>query len=81
MKKVTKIGFMIFAVGLILLFFYGIYEGFQKISLEKLDFLGTSILIITLIGLGILFISIIFEQQEGKKKMKNEIKKEDLEPW
>ncbi len=80
MKKVTKIGFMIFAVGLILLFFYGIYEGFQKISLEKLDFLGTSILIITLIGLGILFISIIFEQQEGKKKMKNEIKKEDLEP-
>lgn len=80
MKKVTKIGFGIFVVGLILLLFYGLYEGFQKISLERLDLLGTSIVIITLIGLGLLFVSIIFEQQEGKKKMKNEIKKEDLEP-
>ncbi len=80
MKKGTKIGFGIFVVGLTLLLFYGLYEGFQKISLERLDLLGTSIVIITLIGLGILFISIIFEQQEGKKKMKNEIKNEDLEP-
>lgn len=81
MKKGTLIGFAIFVLGLVLLLIYGFYQGFQGISLKDIDVLGTSLVITTLIGLLILFISIIFEQQEGKNKMKEEIKKEDLEPW
>jgi len=80
MNKGTKIGMSIFVVGLIMFFLYGFYQGFQRISLENIDYFGTSILIIILLGIVVLFISVLIEQQEDKKKMKNEIKKEDLEP-
>jgi len=80
MNNGTKIGLVMFVIGLIMFFLYGIYQGFQKISLENIDYFGTSILIIILTGLAVLFISVLIEQQEDKKKMKNEIKKEDFEP-
>jgi hypothetical protein len=33
-----------------------------------------------IIGLLLLFITILIEQQQGKRKMRKDIKKEDLEP-
>jgi len=80
MNNGSKAGFAIFVVGLILLLGYGFFQGIQEISLESLDTIGIILFVITIIGLIILFISILAEQQEGKKKMKEEIKKEDLEP-
>ena len=80
MKNGKCIGMAIFVVGLLIIVGYGLYEGFQKISFEDLNLIVASGFIITIIGLFVLFISIIFEQQEGKKKMNKEISKEDLEP-
>ena len=80
MNNGTKAGFVIFVAGLVLLLGYGFYSGLQNISIESIDTIGLILLVLTIVGLLILFISIILEQQEGKKKMKNEIKKEDLEP-
>lgn len=80
MKKGTATGMIIFVTGLIIVLLYGIYEGFQNINFEELNIVVTTGFIILVAGLIILFVSIIFEQREGTKKMKNEIKKEDLEP-
>lgn len=74
------IGMIIFITGIILLLVYGLYKGFQNLNFEELDTVITIGILTIIAGLLILFISIIFEQQEGKKKMKKEIKKEDLEP-
>lgn len=80
MKNSKLIGMIIFVLGILILLGYGLYEGFQNISLEELDLVISSGVLAIIVGLVILFISIVFEQQEGKKKMKDEIKKEDLEP-
>ncbi len=80
MKKTTKFGMMIFVIGVVIVLLYGLYEGFQNINFEELRIVPTFGFIVLIAGLVILFISIVFEQREGVKKMKNEIKKEDLEP-
>lgn len=73
-------GMIIFVVGIIILLGYGLYQGFENLSLENIDAIIAIGVIVIILGLIILFISILKEQQEGKKKMKEEIKKEDLEP-
>ena len=80
MKNGKIIGMAIFVFGLILLVGYSLYQGFKKISLEKIDIIVATSISAIIIGLIILFVSIIIEQQKGKQKMKEEIKKEDLEP-
>jgi len=80
MNNGKTIGMAIFVLGIIILFAYGIYKGFENLSLEEIDFIIASGIIAIIIGILILFISIIIEQQKGKEKIKNEIKKEDLEP-
>jgi len=80
MKNGKAIGMIIFVAGIIILLGYGLYQGFENLSLEEIDAVIALGFIAIIIGLIILFITIIFEQQEGKKKMKEEIKKEDLEP-
>ena len=80
MNNGKNIGMAIIVAGIIILIVYGLYEGFQEINLEEINVItaiGTGAIII---GLLILFISIIIEQQQGKQKIKKEIKKEDLEP-
>jgi len=80
MKKSKAVGMAIFVLGLIILIGYGLYQGFQEINFEELDVIISIGFVAIILGLIILFISIILEQQEGKKKVKKEIKKEDLEP-
>ena len=80
MKNGKVIGMTMFVCGLILLIGYGLYQGFQNISLENIDIIIAISTIVIILGLIILFASILMEQQKGKKKMKDEIKKEDLEP-
>jgi len=80
MKNGKTIGMILFVAGIIILLGYGLYQGFEKLSLENIDAVIAIGVVAIIIGLIVLFISIVIEQQEGKKKMKEEIKKEDLEP-
>ncbi len=78
MNNGKKIGMALFVLGLLILIIYGFYQGFQNIKeIDLVIALGSGIL---LIGLVTLFASIIIEQRQGTKKMKEEISKEDLEP-
>ena len=80
MNKGKTAGMTIFVLGLIIIIGYGLYQGFEKLSLEEIDWIIATGVIAIVLGLIILFASIIVEQQKGKKKMREEIKKEDLEP-
>jgi len=80
MSNGKAVGMIIFVVGILIIIGYGLYQGFENLSLEEIDAVITIGVVAIVIGLIVLFISIIIEQQEGKKKMKEEIKKEDLEP-
>ena len=80
MSNGKTVGMIIFVVGILIIIGYGLYQGFENLSLEEIDAVIAIGVVAIVIGLIVLFISIIIEQQEGKKKMKEEIKKEDLEP-
>ena len=80
MNNGKTIGMAIFVLGLIIIIGYGLYQGFDNINFEEIDWVIAIGVITIFIGLIVLFSSIVMEQQKGKKKMKEEIKKEDLEP-
>ena len=78
MNNGKKIGMALFVLGLLILIIYGFYQGFQNIKeIDLVIGLGSGFL---LIGLVTLFASILIEQRQGTKKMKEEISREDLEP-
>jgi len=76
--KIT--GMSLFVCGLIILLAYGLYQDFKSLNLEEIDIVIGIGVAAVIVGLLILFVSIVIEQQKDKKKMKEEIKKEDLEP-
>ena len=80
MNEGKKIGMVIFVAGIVILLGYGLYKGFENITLEEIDVVVAIGTVAIVLGLLVLFVSIVMEQQKGKKKMKEEIKKEDLEP-
>jgi len=80
MANGKTVGMIIFVAGIIILVGYGIWQGFEKLSLENIDVIVAIGVGAIIVGLIVLFISIVIEQQKGKRKMKEEIKKEDLEP-
>ena len=81
MSNGKTIGMALFVAGIIILIGYGLYQGFENLSLENIDAVIAIGVIAIVLGIIILFVTILMEQQKGKKKMKEEIKKEDLEPW
>ena len=80
MSDGKTIGMATFVLGLIIIIGYGLIQGFEKINFEEIDWIIAIGVIAIVVGLIVLFVSIVMEQQRGKKKMKEEIKKEDLEP-
>jgi len=80
MKNGKTIGMIVFVAGIVILLAYGLYQGFGNLSLEEIDVVVAIGVGAIVIGLIVLFASIVMEQQKGKKKMKEDIKKEDLEP-
>ena len=48
--------------------------------MQALDLVTGFVIGLIVIGLIVLFVSILIEQRKDAKKMKEEIKKEDLEP-
>jgi hypothetical protein len=79
MSKGTLVGFSLLIGGLIIWIAYGFYLGWYEI-MEAIDIVTGFLIGLIVIGLIVLFVSILIEQKKGKKKMKEEIKKEDLEP-
>lgn len=80
MSNGKTVGMIVFVAGIVILVGYGLYKGFESISLENIDVVIAIGVVAIFVGLLALFVSIVIEQQKGKKKMKEEIKKEDLEP-
>jgi hypothetical protein len=79
MDKGTTIGLTLMVAGIIIWLAYGLYLGFEEL-MQALDLFTGFIAGLIIIGLLVLIVSIVIEQQRDTKKMKEEIKKEDLEP-
>ena len=79
MKKGSTIGLILLVAGIIIWVIYGLYLGFEEI-MQALDLVTGFVAGLIFIGLIVLILSIVFEQRRDTKKMKEEIKKEDLEP-
>lgn len=79
MKKTATVGLSLLVLGIILWIIYGLYQGFEEI-MQALDYVTGFLAGLIIVGIIVLLVSIIFEQHSDTKKMKEEIKKEDLEP-
>ncbi|UCF12818.1 MAG: hypothetical protein JSW06_00820 [Thermoplasmatales archaeon] len=79
MSKGTLVGFSLLIGGIVIWIAYGLYLGFEEI-MQAIDLVTGFVIGLILIGLIVLFGSILIEQRRDTKKMKEEIKKEDLEP-
>ena len=80
MSKRKSYGLYLFVLGILILVIYSIYLFIQGIEISQIDIIVAIGSAATIIGLIILMITIFFEQRSDTKKMKEEIKKEDLEP-
>ena len=79
MSRGTLIGFSLLMGGILIWIVYGLYLGFEEI-MQVLDLVTGFVIGLIVLGLLVLFVSIFIEQRRDTKKMKEEIKKEDLEP-
>lgn len=79
MNKGTTAGLIFVVAGIIIWIAYGLYLGFEEI-MQAINIVTGFIAGLILIGLIALIVSIVIEQRSDTKKMKEEIKKEDLEP-
>jgi len=80
MDRVKTIGISLFIGGIILLFAYGLYLGFEEL-MESFDMIFGIFLGLIIIGLIIIIISTIIEQRRDTKVTMKNIKKGDLKPW
>jgi low affinity Fe/Cu permease len=79
MSKGTTAGLILLAIGIILWIAYGLYLGFEEL-MQAIDLITGFIISIVLIGIIVLIISIVMEQKQSTKEMKEKINKEDLKP-
>ena len=79
MSKGTTAGLILLVVGIILWMAYGLYLGFEEL-MQAIDIITGLIIGIVLIGIIVLIISIVMEQKQSTKEMKEKINKEDLKP-
>lgn len=79
MKKGATFGLLLLVAGIIIWIAYGLYLGFEEI-MQALDIVTGFVALLIIVGLIVLIVSIVIEQRRGMKKMKEEIKEEDLEP-
>lgn len=79
MNKGTMVGLALFLVGIVIWALYGLYLGFNEI-MQMLNWATVFIGGLIIIGLAVMFISIIIDQVKTMDKMKEKIDKEDFEP-
>jgi hypothetical protein len=79
MSKGSLVGFSLLIGGILIWILYGFYLGWDEL-IKALDIVTGFVIGLIIIGLIVLFGSILIEQRKDSKKMREEIKKEDLEP-
>ena len=79
MERGTSIGLLLLVAGIVIWIAYGLYLGFEEI-MQSLNIITTFVAGLIIIGFLVLIVSIVIEQRKDTKKMKEKIKKEDLEP-
>lgn len=79
MGKWISVGLAMIALGILLWIAYGLYLGFEDI-MDVVNVVTGFVAVLIVGGICILFISVIIEQRRETQKMKEKIKKEDLEP-
>ena len=79
MSKATLVGFSLLIGGILIWIAYGLYLGFEEL-MQALDLVTGFVIGLIVLGLIVLFVSILIEQRRDTKKMKEDISKEDLEP-
>ena len=79
MSKGTLIGFSLLIGGILIWIAYGLFLGFEEI-MQALNPMTGFVIGLIVLGLIVLFGSILIEQRKDTKKMKEDISKEDLEP-
>jgi low affinity Fe/Cu permease len=79
MSKGSLVGFSLLIGGILIWIIYGFYLGWEEI-MQALDLVTGFVIGLIVIGIIVLFGSILIEQRKDTKKMREEIKKEDLEP-
>ena len=77
MNRGNIVGMILFIGGIVLLFAYGLYLGFEEL-IKSLDFISGLLIGLTIIGLFTLIISIAVEQRRNAKETMKNVKKEDL---
>ena len=79
MNNGTILGLILFIGGIVIWALYGLYLGFDEI-MQALDLATAIVGGLIIIGIIVIFISVIVDQYHGHKEMKEKISKEDLEP-
>lgn len=81
MKKDQLIGLLLLITGILLIYLYSSIQALQNINIASVPVAIIIGIIAIILGGIYLLMSIIFEQKKDMKKRKEEIPKENFEPW
>ena len=79
MNKGTILGLLFLIGGVVIWALYGLYQGFDAI-MQALDLATAIVGGLIIIGIIVIFVSVVVDRHRGYKEMKEKISKEDLEP-
>ena len=79
MNKGTIIGLILLIGGVVIWALYGLYLGFDAI-MQALDLATAIVGGLIIIGIIVIFVSVVVDRYHGYHEMKEKIKEEDLEP-
>ena len=79
MNKGTILGLILLIGGIVIWALYGLYLGFETI-MQALDLATLSVGGLIIIGVIVIFVSVIIDRYHENEEIKEKISKEDLEP-
>ena len=79
MNKGTILGLLLLIGGIVIWILYGLYLGFEKI-MQALNFATVIVGGLIIIGIIVIFVSVIIDRYHEHEEIKEKIPKEDLEP-
>jgi hypothetical protein len=79
MKKETILGLIFLLGGIVIWILYGLYLGFEGI-MQSLNIATIFIGGLIIIGIIVIFVSVIIDRYHETEEIKEKISKEDLEP-
>jgi hypothetical protein len=79
MKNITIAGLLFLFGGIVIWILYGLYLGFEEI-MQSLNLVTIFIGGLIIIGILVIFVSVIIDRYRETEEIKEKISKEDLEP-